>query len=52
MACGSCESQLATIARNTCRTPYAGAQAPTFEILTTPDVKQQRAFALLQQLRL
>jgi transposase len=44
--------ELATIVRNTCRTPKAGPDAPTFEILTTPNSKQQRAFALLQQIRL
>jgi len=44
-------AELATIVRNTCRTPNAGLDAPTFEILTTPNAKQQRAFALLQQIR-
>jgi hypothetical protein len=44
-------AELATIVRNTCRTPNAGADAPTFEILTTPNAKQQRAFALLQDIR-
>src|SRR6059036_549941 len=44
-------AELATIVRNTCRTPKAGVDAPTFEILTTPNAKQQRAFALLQQIR-
>ena len=46
-------AELATIVRNTCRTPNAKpADAPTFEVLTTPNAKQQRAFALLQQIRL
>jgi len=45
-------AELATVVRNTCRTPNAGPDAPTFEILTTPNPKQQRAFALLQQIRL
>ena len=44
-------AELATVVRNTCRTPNAGPDAPTFEILTTPNAKQQRAFALLQQIR-
>jgi transposase len=44
-------AELATVVRNTCRTPNAGLDAPTFEILTTPNAKQQRAFALLQQIR-
>jgi transposase len=45
-------AELATIVRNTCRTPKAGPDAPTFEVLTTPNAKQQRAFDLLQQIRL
>jgi len=45
-------AELATLVSNTCRTPKAGPEAPTFEILTTPHAKQQRAFALLQQIRL
>jgi transposase len=44
-------AELATIVRNTCRTPKAGPDAPTFEVLTTPNAKQQRALALLQQIR-
>jgi DDE family transposase len=44
-------AELATVVRNTCRTPSAAPDAPTFEILTTPNAKQQRAFALLQQIR-
>jgi anaerobic selenocysteine-containing dehydrogenase len=44
-------TELATIVRNTCRTPNAGPDAPTFEILTTPSAKQHQAFALLQQIR-
>jgi transposase len=45
-------AELATIVRNTCRTPNAWPDAPTFEILTTPSANQQRAFDLLQQIRL
>jgi transposase len=45
-------AELATIVRNTCRTPHAGANAPTFEVLTTPNAKQQRALELIQQLPL
>jgi transposase len=45
-------SELGTIVRNTCRAPKAGPDAPTFEILTTPNAKQQRALELLQQIRL
>ena len=45
-------AELATIARNSCRTPSAGAEAPTFDVLTTPNPKQQRALDLIQQIRL
>jgi transposase len=45
-------AELATIVRNTCRTPQARPDAPTFEVLTTPNAKQQRAFELLQQIQL
>jgi transposase len=44
-------AELATIVRNTCRTPSAGADAPTFDLLTTPNSKQQRAFELIQKIR-
>jgi len=43
---------LATIVRNTCRTPGAGDQAPTFTVVTTPTVQQQRAISLLESIRL
>lgn len=43
---------LATIVRNTCRTPGAGAQASTFEVLTTPTVAQARALDLVRAIRL
>ena len=46
-------AELATIVRNTCRAPQAGPEAPTFEVLTTPNAKQQqRALDLIQQIRL
>ncbi len=45
-------AELATIVRNTCRTPNAGPAAPTFEVLTTPNAKQRRARELIQQLQL
>ncbi len=44
--------ELATIVRNTCRTPGAGADAPTFDLVTTPSAQQQRAIALIEQIRL
>jgi transposase len=40
-------AELATIVRNTCRTPGAGPEAPTFDVLTTPNPKQARARALI-----
>lgn len=45
-------AELATIVRNTCRTPQAGENAPTFEVITSPNSKQQRAFELLQQIKM
>jgi hypothetical protein len=45
-------AELATIVRNTCRTPHAEPEAPTFEIITTPNPKQRRAFELLQQMQM
>jgi transposase len=45
-------AELATIARNTCCTPSAGDEAPTFDVLTTANPKQQRALELIQQIRL
>ena len=49
---GTLMAELATIVRNTCRTPSAGPDAPTFDILTTANPKQQRAFDLIQQIQL
>jgi hypothetical protein len=34
--------------RNTCRTPEAGPDAPTFEVVTTAQPLHQRALALAQ----
>jgi transposase len=45
-------AELATLVRNTCRTPNAEPDAPTFAVLTTPNAKQQRAFELIQQIKL
>ena len=45
-------AELATIVRNTCRTPHAAPDTPSFEVLTTPNAKQQRALALIEQIRL
>jgi len=45
-------AELATLVRNTCRTPSAGPDAPTFEVLTTHNAKQKRALELIDQIRL
>ena len=45
-------AELATIVRNTCRTPNAGADAPCFNVTTTPSATQQRALELLQQIKM
>jgi hypothetical protein len=45
-------TELATTVRNTFRAPKAAPDAPTFEVLTTPNAKQRRALELLQQIRL
>ncbi len=45
-------AELATIVRNTCHTPSAGANAPTFDVLTTPNTKQRHALQLIQQIRM
>jgi transposase len=42
--------ELATIVRNTCRTPHAGTDAPTFDVLTSLNPKQKRALELIQQI--
>jgi hypothetical protein len=43
-------AELATIVRNTCRTPHAAQSAPTFDLLTTLNDKQQHALDLLRQI--
>ena len=45
-------ADLAGIVRNTCRTPQAGPDAPTFQVITTPSAKQHQAFELLRKIRL
>jgi transposase len=44
-------AQLQTIVRNTCRTPGGAADAPTFEIITTPNHTQTRALDLINQIK-
>lgn len=43
---------LAGIVRNTCRTPSGRADAPTFEITTTPNPQQKRALELIGQIKM
>jgi transposase len=45
-------ADIAGIVRNTCRTPQAGPDAPTFHVITKPTVKQHQALELLQQISL
>jgi transposase len=49
---GTLLAEMGTIVRNTCRTPSAGPDAPTFDVTTTPNPKQKRALELLQQIQL
>jgi transposase len=44
-------SELSTIVRNTCRTPGAGDDASTFDIVTTPNAKQRQALELIKQIQ-
>ncbi len=45
-------AELGSIVRNTCRTPGAGPEAPTFDIVTTPNATQRHALDLIKQIRL
>lgn len=45
-------ADLSTITRNTCRTPHAGQDAPTFDVITTAGPTQQRARALIETIKL
>ncbi|TCK32473.1 IS4 family transposase [Paraburkholderia sp. BL8N3] len=44
-------AELGSIVRNTCRTPGVGPEAPTFEIVTTPNATQRHALDLIRQIR-
>ena len=44
-------AELATIVRNTCRTPSAGLDALTFDIVTTANAKQLHALDLIQRIQ-
>jgi len=43
---------LSTIVRNACRTPGARAGASTFEVITTPNAQQRRAYDLLEAIKM
>ena len=45
-------ADLAGIVRNTCRTPQAAPDAPTFQVMTKPTAKQHQALELLQKISL
>jgi hypothetical protein len=45
-------AQLQTIVRNTCCTQKGTADAPTFELITTPSDKQKRALELIGQIKM
>jgi len=45
-------ADLATITRNSCRAPGAGASAPTFDILAIPTPHQERALELIKSIQL
>jgi transposase len=45
-------AELASLVRNTCRTPSAGPDAPTFEVITIAQPKHQRAFELVRAIKL
>jgi hypothetical protein len=49
---GTLMADLSTIVRNTCRSPLAGAEAPSFEVITTPSAAQRRAFELIENITL
>ncbi len=44
--------RLSGIVRNRCRIQGANSDAPTFDVVTTPDAKQQRAFELLETINM
>jgi len=43
--------ELSTIVRNTCRTPQAGLDTNTFEVVTTANPKQRRALELIKNIQ-
>ena len=49
---GTLMAELSTVVRNTCRSPLAGTEAPSFEVMTTPTAAQRRAFDLIESITL
>jgi hypothetical protein len=45
-------AELATLVRNTCRTPGSDPLAPTFQVTTRANPTQQKALDLIQAIRL
>ena len=45
-------AELGTLVSNTCRTPHAAPDSPTFNVLTTATAHQQRALALINAIHL
>jgi hypothetical protein len=45
-------AELASIVRNTCRTPHSGTDATTFDVITSPNPVQRRALELIQQINM
>jgi transposase len=45
-------TELATIVRNTCRAPSAGAEASSFDVFTNPNAKQSRALELVRSIKM
>jgi transposase len=45
-------TRLSSIVRNVCRVPGSGTETATFEVVTTPDAKQQQAYELLETIQL
>ena len=45
-------AELATIVSNTCRTPHAAPDSPTFNVLTTATAHHRHALALIDEINL
>ncbi|MDR2011656.1 MAG: hypothetical protein LBQ20_01135 [Rhodanobacter sp.] len=45
-------ANLSSLVRNTCRTPSASANAPSFDIETPPDPTRHRALELIKSIHL